>query len=52
MSTIKNRLANKVGAKKSNFKVRSGAVVPFMVVFDKLPKNLDEYTVEAAGSKS
>jgi predicted Zn finger-like uncharacterized protein len=52
MSDIKNRLANKVGVRKSNFKVKSGAVVPFMVVFDKLPQNLDEYTVEVAESKS
>jgi hypothetical protein len=52
MVVIKRRLLNKAGNKKSNLKVRTGRVVPFMVVFDKLPNNLDEYTIEVAGSSS
>ena len=52
MSAIKKRLQNRGGNKKSNVNVRTGGVVPFMVVFDKLPQNLDEYTIEVAGSKT
>jgi hypothetical protein len=47
---INKRLNNRFGDKKSNFKVKTGKSLPFMIVFDKLPKNLDEYTVEVAGS--
>jgi pilus assembly protein FimV len=50
ISVINKRLQNRFGENKSNLKVKSGGVVPFMIVFDKLPKNLDEYTVEVAGS--
>ncbi len=50
IADINKRMKNKFGAKKSNLKIKSGKVVPFMIVFDKLPKNLDEYTVEVASS--
>jgi hypothetical protein len=30
--------------------VKPGAAIPFMAVFDSLPGNLDEYSVEVAGS--
>ncbi len=52
MSAINKRLQNRSGDKKANINIRTGGVVPFMVVFDKLPQNLDEYTIEVAGSKS
>jgi predicted Zn finger-like uncharacterized protein len=47
---IDKRLNRQFGEKKSNLKVRTGKVVPFMVVFSKLPPNPDEYTVEVASS--
>ena len=50
LAVINKRLQNRFGNKKANIKVASGNVVPFMIVFDKLPDNLDEYTVEVAGS--
>ena len=50
IADIKKRMKNKFGAKRSNIKIKAGKVVPFMIVFDKLPKNLDEYTVEVASS--
>jgi hypothetical protein len=50
MSAIKKKLGNRIGQKKSNFKVKTGKRVPFMIVFDKLPRNLDEYTVEVESS--
>ena len=46
IAAITKRLRNRFGDKKSNIKVKTGQTVPFMIVFDKLPQNLDEYTVE------
>ena len=50
IAAINKRLHNRFGAKKSNLKVKTGKTIPFMIVFDKLPQNLDEYTVEVDGS--
>lgn len=50
IAAITKRLRNRFGDKKSNLKVKTGQTVPFMIVFDKLPQNLDEYTVEVDGS--
>ncbi|MEJ2168442.1 MAG: DUF3426 domain-containing protein [Desulfobacterales bacterium] len=50
IATIKKRLMNQTGDRRTNWKVKTGKTVPFMIVFDHLPKNLDEFTVEVAGS--
>jgi pilus assembly protein FimV len=50
IATINKRMKNKFGNKKSNLKIKTGKIVPFMIVFDKLPSNLDEYTVEVVSS--
>jgi len=50
IGSIKKQLLNQAGSKKSNLKVKTGNMVPFMIVFDNLPRNLDEYTVEVEGS--
>ena len=50
IKSISKKLRNRTGAKRSNFKVKTGKKVPFMIVFDKLPRNLDEFTVEVEGS--
>ena len=50
IGSIKKQLLNQSGSKKSNLKVKTGNMVPFMIVFDNLPRNLDEYTVEVEGS--
>ena len=50
-AAINKRLNNRFGNKRSNVNVKSGRSVPFMIVFSKLPNNLDEYTVEIASSK-
>lgn len=47
---IGKRLKNKYGAKRSNFKLNSGKAIPFMIVFTKVPDNLEGYDVEVAGS--
>jgi len=50
IAAINKRLHNRFGDKRSNLKVKTGKTIPFMIVFDKLPQNLDEYTVEVEGS--
>ena len=52
MADIKKRLQNRSGDKRSNVKVQTGKTIPFLIVFNQLPPNLDEYTVEVAGSSS
>ncbi len=47
---INNRLSNRFGDNKSNVKVKEGSIIPFMIVFADLPENLDEVTIEVAGS--
>jgi predicted Zn finger-like uncharacterized protein len=50
MAAIGARLKNKAGANNSNMGVKPGQSISFMAVFDNLPGNLDEYSVEVAGS--
>jgi len=50
LAAIGARLKNKTGVNNLNVGVKPGAAIPFMVVFDGLPGNLDEYSVEVAGS--
>jgi len=50
IAAINKRLQNRFGDNRTNLKLKTGKVLPFMIVFDKLPGNLDEYTVEVAGS--
>ena len=41
---------NRDGMAKQNLNVASGANIPFMIVFEELPKDLSEFTVEGVGS--
>ena len=50
ITAINKKMSTRSGDRRSNFKVKAGTMVPFMIVFDKLPRNLDEYTVEVEGS--
>jgi hypothetical protein len=50
IAAINHRMENKFGDKRSNLKIKTGNEIPFMIVFDKLPNNLDEYTVEVTSS--
>jgi predicted Zn finger-like uncharacterized protein len=50
MAAIVARTKSKEGANNMNVGVKPGRSVPFMAVFDNLPGNLDEYSVEVAGS--
>jgi predicted Zn finger-like uncharacterized protein len=48
--TINQKLGNRFGADKSNFRVPSGKVVPFMVVFSDIPQQVGEFSVEVVDS--
>jgi pilus assembly protein FimV len=50
ISTIQKRLMNQAGDRRTNWKLKTGKTIPFMIVFDNLPKNLDEFSVEVEGS--
>jgi hypothetical protein len=50
MPIINKKLGNRYGDKKSNFKIPSGKVLPFMLVFSDLPRQLSEFSVEVVGS--
>ena len=52
LAAINKRLQNRFGDNRSNLKVKTGRTIPFLIVFSQLPTNLDEYTVEVAGSSS
>ena len=52
MAAINKHLQNRFGENRSNIRINSGKTVPFFVVFNRLPSDLDEYTVEVAGSSS
>jgi predicted Zn finger-like uncharacterized protein len=49
---INKRLQNRFGDNRSNIKVKTDKTIPFLIIFGKLPDNLDEYTVEVSGSSS
>ncbi len=49
---INQRLSNRFGDNKSNFDVKPGQSIPFMIVFSDLPESLEEFTIETAGSFS
>ncbi len=49
-ATIDKKLRNKFGDERSNFKIPSGKVVPFVVVFSGLPQELGEFSVEVVSS--
>jgi len=52
MTVINKHLQNRFGDNRSNIRVSSGKTLPFFIVFNSLPPDLDEYTVEVAGSSS
>jgi len=43
-------MKNRYGKDRKNLNVASGATIPFTIVFDNLPDNLGEFTVEAVSS--
>jgi predicted small lipoprotein YifL len=49
-ANILKRFKNCNGDNMSNSAVPPGGVIPFMVIFPDLPNNIDEFTIEVAGS--
>ena len=50
LEEIERAMNNRDGMARKNFNLSSGASIPFMIVFDNLPDNLSEFTVEAVSS--
>jgi len=50
LEQINQGLANRAGKGNINVNVKPQASVPFMIVFEELPDNLSEFTVEAVSS--
>jgi len=50
LEQINQSLANRTGKGSVNVNVKPQASVPFMIVFEELPENLSEFTVEAVSS--
>jgi predicted Zn finger-like uncharacterized protein len=48
--TINKKLGNRFGDNKLNFRVPSGKVLPFMVVFSDIPHEVGEFSVEVVDS--
>ena len=51
-ATMHTRLRDRFGDKRSNFRIPSGKVIPFLVVFSDLPQDLGEFSVEVVSSAS
>jgi predicted Zn finger-like uncharacterized protein len=50
MEEINKRLTNRVGRDNINMNIAPNASVPFMIVFDNLPADMTEFTIEAISS--
>jgi hypothetical protein len=50
LEEINKAMRNRYGMARKNFNVAPGAATPFMIVFENLPENLSEFTVEAVSS--
>ncbi len=50
LEKMSKAMRNRYGTGRNNFNVRPGAFVPFTIVFEELPENLSEFTVEAVSS--
>ena len=51
LAEITSRLMNRGGQDGVNINIPPGAVLRFMLVFDKLPDGLDQYRIDAVGSE-
>jgi predicted Zn finger-like uncharacterized protein len=50
LAQINKRLKNRSGNKRINVNVKPQSTLPFMIVFENLPQNMSEFTVEAVSS--
>ena len=52
LEEVRRAMNNRDGMARKNFNLSSGATIPFMIVFDNLPENLSEFSVEAVSSST
>ena len=50
LQQINKGLKNRLGKGKTNVNIKPDSMVPFMIIFEKLPDNLSEFTVEGVSS--
>ena len=50
LEQINKGLKNRLGKGKTNLNIKPEGMVPFMIIFENLPENLSEFTVEAVSS--
>ena len=50
LDAINKAMKNRYGMDRKNFNVAQGTYIPFIVIFENLPENLSEFTVEAVSS--
>lgn len=50
ITELKEAQKNRLGHEQTNVNIPSGGTIPFMIIFDKLPENMAEFTVEAISS--
>ena len=50
LAQINKAMKNRYGKARKNFNMASGGSLPFTIVFEDLPENLSEFTVEAVSS--
>lgn len=50
MASLEKGMKRRAGKERQNAAIASGSRIPFMVVFQDLPKDISEFTVEAVGS--
>jgi len=50
MEEIENRLRDKLGKDKMNVNTQPNSSIPFVIVFNNLPEDMSEFTVEAVSS--
>ena len=50
LEEIDKELKNRFGKRRMNFNIKPGDSIPFMVILENLPENLNEFTVEAVSS--
>ncbi len=50
LEEINTGLKNRFGKGRMNFNIKPGDTIPFMIIFENLPENLSEFTVEAVSS--
>jgi len=52
MAEIRKKMSNRYGLENADYQIAPGGTVSYMIVFDKIPDNLAEFTVKVVGSQA